>query len=178
MNSRILQIALRIALLKEEFAESDISEAVKLLQEQGSTSTLLAYFAARTEDTKRLKDSGRRSKSIEEQRSRSVIQLEQKDPEKFRVLSEFDSLLRKGNALPEIEDIGKVGKKLSKSFTSRSSRRDAVSKLMALLADRPIDEIKEVVENVLSSARVDESDGDYQKLAKFIITGKSPAHES
>lgn len=41
MNGRIMQIALRIALIKEEFAERDILAAIKLLEEKGTSSALL-----------------------------------------------------------------------------------------------------------------------------------------
>jgi hypothetical protein len=176
MKNRVSLIALRIAAIKEEFSESEIHEAVKFLEEQGSTSSLLTFLTGSRGESNAKPKSNRKVKSIWEQRSKAVLELEHKDPEKFQVLSEFDLLLRKSGVLPEVDDIKRVGERLSKNFSSRSSRRESISKLMGLLATRPLDEIREVVRNTLSTARIDEKDSDYQRLAQFLITGKaSPA---
>lgn len=177
MKSRISLIALRIAAIREEFSESEIHEAVKFLEEQGSTSSLLTFLTGRRGESNAKRKSNRKIKPIEEQRSKSVIELEHKDPEKFQVLSEFDSLLRKSSVLPEIDDIKRVGECLSKNFPPRSSRRESISKLMELLSTRPLDEIREIVRSTLSTARVNEKDSDYQRLAQFLITGKASSAE-
>src|SRR5947209_14113796 len=176
MKNRIALVALRIAALREEVSEDEILEAVRLLEEQGSTSALLSYLAGRKQlGTKRAQR--RKHKPIEDQRSKAVLELEHKDPEKFLVLSEFDSLLRRSSVLPEVDDIKRLGERLSKNFAPKNSRRESISRLMALLADRPLNEIREVVQATLSNARVDKEDNDYQRLAQFIITGKAPQAE-
>ncbi len=171
MKNRISLLALRIATLREEFSESEILEAVRILEEHGSTSALLSYLADRQlrPDKKR----HQKTKAVADQRSKAVLMLAHKDPDKFYVLSEFDSLLRKSGVLPHVDDIKKLGQRLSKSFAPRNSRRESISKLMTLLAARPLDEIREVVKATLSTARIGEEDNDYQRLAQFIITGKA-----
>lgn len=177
MKNHVPLIALRIAAIHEEFSEREIVEAVKLLEAQGSTSALLDYLANSRREADAKRRFHRKSKSIEDQRSKAVMALEGKDPDKFQVLSEFDALLRKSSVLPEVDDIRRFGERLSKSFSPRSSRRESIGKLMALLAERPLDEIREAVKSTLSTARADERDSDYQRLAQFIITGKAPLME-
>ena len=175
MNNRVPQIALRIALIKEEFSESDILEAVKLLEEHGSSSAVLAYLAGRDipASAPNGKESKRKSKPIDEQRSKVVIGLEQKDPEKYQALSEFDALIRKGSVLPELDDIKRLGQRISKGFAPKRSRREAIGALMALIAEQPLDEIRKIVSSTLSSAYLDDKSNEYQELAQFIIRGKT-----
>lgn len=175
MSSRVPQIALRISLLKEEFSESEILEAIKLLEEQGSASALLAYLAGRkvTDATSKMTRSKHRNKPLNEQRSKAVIELETKEPEKFRLLSEFDALIRKGKILPDLEDIKRLGEQLSKDFAPKNSRREAITKLISLIAQRPTDEIRTIINRTLSSSKPEDKDNEYQELARFIITGKS-----
>ncbi len=181
MKDRALLLALRIAAIQQEFSESEIQRAIRLLEEQGagSWSSLLAHAAQNSKQSSRKPQRARKAKPIDEQRSKAVIELEKKDPEKYQVLSEFDLLLRKGSVLPAQDDVRKLGERLSKKYSSRNSRRESISKLMALLADRPLDEIRELLRVSLLSSRVDEADSDYQRLAQFIITGKisQPARE-
>lgn len=174
MNSRVSSLARRITAIKKEFSEREIQRAVKLLEKDSSGSPLSAYLSNGTKSTtRRAKSPGRRKTSLD-QRSRAVLRLQHQDPEKYRVLSEFDSQLRKGRVLPKVNDIRNLGESLTKDFTSRSSRRDSISKLMEILATRSLDEIAEVVDAVLSVDEQDNEKSDYQRLADFIITGKSP----
>jgi hypothetical protein len=173
MNSRALQIAHRIALIKAEFSENDILAAVKMLEEKGTSSAILEYLSGRPIHAAITKEIGRKTKPVAEQRSKAVLDLEHKDPDKFKLLSEFDSLLRKGSVFPHLDDIKRLGERLSKDFTPRNSRREIVAKLMVLLAGRPIDEIKEIVKEALSSAQLDNKSDEYQELAQFLITGKA-----
>lgn len=170
MKNRSLQVALRIALLKEEFTEGEILEAVKLLESQGSSSPLFLYLE---KPSKTSKKSRRKTKPIAKQRSKAVTDLKRKDPEKFRLLSRFDSLLRSKSALPDSEDIRRLGKQLGEGFTPKNPRAEAIGKLMALLADHPLEKIKEIVQASSASEHSGDQDSEYQQLARFIITGKT-----
>ena len=171
MNTRIMQIALKIALIREEFKEAEILQAVQFLEEKGTTSALLDHLAGRDVKPTIQKPARRKTKPIDEQRSQAVIALEQKDPEKYQVLSEFDSMLRKSEVLPQLSDIRRLGEQLSKDFPVVKSRKEAISKLMTTLADHPIEGIREILQSALSSSNLDKSE--YQQLAGFIITGET-----
>jgi len=171
MKKRIVQVALEIALLCEKYNEQEILEAVKLIEEVADSSTLLEHLSTKNMKRSRTKTGGttRPKKPLHEQRSRAVMELENTDPRKYEVLSEFDYLVRKGNVLPDLDDVRRLGERLSKDFSPRRSRRDAISKLMSLLADRPINKINEIIQESLSDTDI--NDDDFQRLAEFIMKG-------
>lgn len=173
MDSRILQIALRIALLREEFSEQEIAEAIKLLQKHSSSSELLAYLSTRQDKaiSSSLKKQDRKTKSTNEKRSRAIIELEQKDPEKHEILSEFDNLVRQENLLPRMDDLKRFGEHLEKSFVAPKSRHEAISKIMSLLSKLSVDDIKTIVSRV-NKNEATEQESAYQDLANFLIEGK------
>ncbi len=173
MNSRLSSLAQRITAIEKEFSKHEIESAVKLLEKEGSASPLFTYLSDGMKISKRRPKPRRRKKPIQDQRSKAVMRLEHQEPDKYRVLSEFDSLLRKGSLLPRVNDIRRLGESLTKNFTSRSSRRDSISKLMDVLAARSLHEITTVVDGVMSNDEADTGESDYQRLADFIITGKS-----
>lgn len=172
MNSRLSLLTRRIAAIEKDFSKREIESAVKLLQQRESESPLLPYLSS-SKKVKRRANSRRTKKPIQDQRSRSVMRLQREDREKYRVLCEFDSLLREGRVLPRVSDIRRLGESLTKNFTARSSRRDSISKLMDILATMPLHEITSIVDLVLSNDRAENGKSDYERLADFIITGKS-----
>lgn len=175
MKDRVSLLASRIAAIEDGFSASEIREAVKLLEHRRSTSSVQAFLlrdVAVPPDKKPRRK--RKSKPVDEQHSKAVLELEHKDPEKYAVLSEFDALLRKGSVLPEVTELKMLGKSLSKTFSTKSSRREAISRLMRVLAEKPLSEIRQVVRNVISTHQDNDRDSDYYRLAQFIITGKTP----
>lgn len=171
MNGRLSSLARRITAIRKEYSKREIETVLRMLNEQGRSSLLFDQLGIGVKPHAHAARSRRRKKPIHEQRSRAVIALEQQDPEKYEVLSNFDSLLRKGDVLPKVNDIKCLGESLTKDFKSRNSRRDAISKLMDALAGRSLEDIRRIVGETLSNS--DSEDGDYQRLADFIITGRS-----
>lgn len=173
MSRRIELVALRIALIKAEFSEEEIREAVSLLESKGTTSDLLAYLAGRKipERTPNSKTRVAKNRSPSSQVPRAVVDLEHKDPQKYQLLAEFDGLIRQRRVLPANEDIRRLGESISKDFDPRSSRREAISALMALLAVQPIDKLQQIMQMALRTAHLDSNSSEYQELARFIISG-------
>jgi len=169
-------LASRIAEIEEGFSENEIRQAVTLLKHRRLSSSV-REFLRHDERTSKRPRRKRKSKPIEDQRSKAVVELEHKEPEKYAVLSEFDAALRKGSVLPEVIELKRLGKSLSKTFSTKSSRREAISKLMKALAEKSLPEIRQVVLSVLSNHVENDKDSDYYKLAQFIITGKTPASQ-
>ena len=173
MKSRVSSLAQRIRSIEEEFSENEIRMALMLLEQERSSSPLFADLANGKRSSRHRLTPPRRNKKNQDQKSKAVISLEHKDPGKYRVLSEFDSLLRKGSVLPKVNDIRRLGESLTKDFISKRSRRESISRLMTVLADRSLDEITAVVSAILSNGELDNGESDYQRLAHFIITGKA-----
>jgi hypothetical protein len=174
MNSRVLQIALRLSLIQEEYSERDIAQAVRLLERHGSSSALLEFLASQGSPQRTPRKVSRgKGKTDDLHPPKAILELEGKDPEKFELLSEFNKLIRMGNVLPELGDVRRLGERLSKDFAAGGSRRDAVAKLVELMAMRPIQEIRDIVADALHSPDADKKSTDYQELARFIISGRS-----
>jgi len=167
--SRILHIAQQIALIKEEFSEREIFEAVKLLKELGFSSDILTYLSDSKTSKIASQASQQKKKSLEEQNSQKLIELEKNDPEKYQFLMNFDSFLRNADVLSDLNKIRRLGEHLNKEFSAKASRSYMVNQVIKLLTNYPLEEIKEIVQNTLHFDNSE--DNAYQNLANFIITG-------
>lgn len=168
MKTKAKQAVLKIMLLQEEFTEKEIKEAVNYINSNKKTS-LNELFKEKTNNNATQPSSD--SKEFEDQESRVVQDLVNVDPEKYKILSEVDSLIRKSAILRSNEDIKNLASKLSKNFPKTKSRKESIPKIMAILADLDISKIKTVVEEILKSNNSIGSDSEYQKLAQYLING-------
>lgn len=174
MTRSVKSLALRIALLLEDYSEREIEAAVSMLRSHGTDSSLLNYLAGEGESPSRTRTketSTSSSKPLEESTSRAVLKLRDEDPEKYRVLSEFDLMVRRGQLLSTHENLRRFGERISKDFEPRKSRKDTIGALMAVIADRPLSEVAQLVE-FAASFGVEGNTDDYQRLAQFLIKGK------
>lgn len=156
--------------LADEFTIQEIRQALNSIEKEEQSSSIVKDSTP-VKESPSIKGitSKRKSKSISEQRSKAVLDLRNVDIKKYELLSEFDLLVRKGEILENPTDIRKLGIELSKDFPNSKSRKQLVSQLMKLLAQKSIDEIQELLSNLVSSSKIKESE--YQRLAKFIISG-------
>lgn len=171
MSSKIKPAALKILLIQEEFTEKEIREAIKLIQGEGVSTPLFRYL--NKEQPNSSKKQKRGSKPLDGQRSKAVLELENKDPEKFAILSEFDLLLRKGVILKRLEDIKGFANRISKDFPKVKARKEGISKLMGLLSNMPLEKIKTIIEETINESKFKLKRSEYQELAQFIIHGDS-----
>lgn len=148
-----------------------------MLHSHGADSMLLDFLVGNIESptrSKRKNIDASPSKALEETTSRAVHKLRDEDPDKYRVLSEFDLMLRNGRLLSTHENLRRFGERISKDFTPRKSRKDTIGALIAVMADRPLSEIAQLVEFAASFGVEGDAD-DYQRLAQFLIKGKDGA---
>lgn len=175
MNKSARSIALRIAQLLEEYPDRELQEAVGLLRQHGYSSMLLDYLAGDRNASPRSKQRNSASptaKPIREITSRAVLKLKDEDPEKFRILAEFDLMVRRSQLLATHEDLRRFGERISKDFEPRKARKETIGALMAVLAGRPLGEIEHLVQ-FAASFGVEGNTDEYQRLAQFLIKGKS-----
>lgn len=172
MSSTPLALALRIALLLEEHSERELQSAVKLIRERGSKSALLDLLSGEREQSP-LKSKGPPTpgRPIEETTSLAVLQLREVDQDKYRLLSEFDKMVRRGQVLATLEDLKRFGERISKDFQPRKSRKDTIGHLLATMAEKPLTEIERLVEFAASFGVAGDTD-EYQRLAQFLIKGR------
>ncbi|TAE59078.1 MAG: hypothetical protein EAZ76_11750 [Nostocales cyanobacterium] len=168
MKSKILQIALRIALIQEEFSETEISEAVNLLQEAGVTSNLFTYLSSNNSKFQR-KSFSSKAKS-ESPKTQIPIDLKNNEPEKYQLLVEFESSLKNKELLTESVEIRRLCESLDKNFfSSKKSRLDLIHQLIQLLISRTVEEIAKIINEVKEKEKEDP----YYRLSKFLIDGDS-----
>jgi hypothetical protein len=170
MKPLVLQAALKIALLKEEFSEDDLHEASALLERMGSASALLAYLGGRTASRARANSTPSKRKPFSPPRSKALATLETVDPEKFRALCQFETMLQEGALLPTLEDLRGLGQKLGKELSRKKSRTGIIRGLISSMASMPLPEINDVITASLSSSDCP-GDSAYQQLARFIVRG-------
>lgn len=174
MTRSNLSLALQIAQLIEENSEKEIRSAVNLLQTHGVGSDLLEFLAhrnTRSAAPKGRADSASARPSLENTTSLAVLQLREIDPDKYRLLSEFDKMVRRGQVLTTLEDLKRFGEKISKDFQPRKSRKDTIGHLLSTMAERPLSDIEKLVEFAAQFDVVGDAD-QYQRLAQFLIKGK------
>ena len=171
MRRRIDQAALRIALLIEEFSESELSEAVGLLKQHGAdASSLLFYLSGRVERERRRISTSVKAQQKAPQVQGRIFELQATDPEKYEVLNDFQEQLRNGTVLSDFDEMKRFGSILSKGFVPTKSRKDTIPALVACMAERPLTEISEILAKL--SNFEPSRDGGYQELADFIIKGR------
>jgi len=173
MTSTPLSLALRIAQLLEEYSEVEISEAILILEKHSHRSELLDYLAhrkiERTVEKKR--QSERPARKVDDTISRAVLKLHDSDPDKFRLLSEFDLMVRRGQVLSTLEDMKRFGSQISKDFHPRKSRKETIGVLLSMLTERPLPEIERLMEFAATFGVAGDTD-EYQRLAQFLIKGR------
>ena len=79
--------------------------------------------------------------------------------------------------LSTLEEIKRLGSAVSKQFESGKSRKDSIPRLMAVLAQMPLDEMKETIRKVTEQSKLsEESNSSYARLAQYLIGSAQGAH--
>jgi hypothetical protein len=173
MSTSSLALALRIALLIEEHSEQEIVAAVELLERRGIGSALLEFLLYRRvrPDVKSASAPTEAHRHKRLQTTRLLRSLRKTDPDKSRMLAEFDELLRRRHVLSTFEDLKRFGERVSKDFRPRKSRKESIPALMAVLAGRSRTELEELIRFAATFGVGGDAD-EYQRLARFLIQGR------
>jgi hypothetical protein len=165
MKSNTRRAILKILLLGEDFTRQELQEAALFLS-NNKTDDIISFLASGGGKTQ--KQSAPQSASLDKE-SKAVSELKDKDAEKYELLREFESLLNRGELLNRLDSIKKLGGLYNKQFEGGKTRKEAIPRLMAVLAKIPIGDLRVVIKEV-----VDESGakgGDYAALANYLIFG-------
>ncbi len=91
------------------------------------------------------------------------------------MLSGFESRLRKSEILPTTSNLSQFARDVGVEVSARGKRQDIVSKLMAHLADLPVN----TAEEIIAAVPVDDAPDDgYHRLATYIHKGYDPGTAS
>lgn len=166
MNTRVRQAVLKILLLQEEFTQKELQEAAGYVS-KNNIDVILSALGGRNS----VKDTanGKRTPLVDGQ-SQVLAELKEEEPEKYKLLSKLDSSLRKGELVPKMATIKKVGASYSKKFTPGKSRKEAIPRLITLLSSMPIEQIHGAIEYIVSEAGGEGNE--YADLANYLIYGE------
>lgn len=167
MNKNIRKAILSILLLQEEFTKEELAKAVQYISSD-SSNDLFDYLVNSKQSTRK---SSAPSKSVTDQTSRVILELKENDHDKYELLRNFDSLVRKGELLPRLDLVKKLGARLSKEFQAGKSRKESIPRLMGLLVDLPIIELENLINDVIGESGREKSE--YADLAEYLIHGDS-----
>ena len=168
-SNKSIQVSLKILLLLEEFSDSEIKNGIKLIERNTDNDNPLIVFLKKVTTRKSSNKKATNLKKREPLCSKVILDLEKTDKEKFLLLSKVDKSIREGKVLKTLPSIKKFASQISKKFPSVKSRKEAIPKLMGLLADMSINEATKVIEMIMESQQSDISESEYQELAKFLI---------
>jgi hypothetical protein len=164
MNSRVRRAALHIALLREEFTEIELQDAVRWLEAQGSTSALLTFLANQETPKPNASDQASQTK---ERFPWVEHALRATDPERHVAIEHFLRATEEGSA--KVSYLRRLGMRLSKDFRSAGTRQDILVKLVELLVCLPPGEVHQLTDDLISSTS--SVDTGYQQLSQHIING-------
>jgi hypothetical protein len=168
MNHRTRQAVLRILMLTEEFSCEELAEAVTFLggqKEEGIFAFLKSMAPSQKRpSTPRSAGAGLNAKG----ETRALQELKSVDGAKYQVLREFERAIREGRVLKTLDDFRAFGTILGKDFTPGKSRKEALGRLMAVLARMDLESIRAAIAK--APARSGEETA-FRRLANQIISG-------
>lgn len=155
--------------------DADVAEALLVLSRKKKFSTLFPggrntpAKLASTNSNRQKQTTPLPSPKASPPQSKVVAALKEVDPQKYEVLLEFEGLLRRGKLYESLPDLRTFADRLQKGFPRLKSRSEVISKLMAILAELPIEQITQIVGEAMQSQ--ERTTDDYQRLARFLIRG-------
>jgi len=105
MNKRIRQAALKLMLLQEEFTKKELDEAAAILA-SGENKSLLDFLSSKPTSPRRPNEPQRQNGNG---LFRVFQELENSDPKKYQLLTEFETMVRDKSVLESLDDLRRFG---------------------------------------------------------------------
>jgi hypothetical protein len=175
-SNRVLQLALKICLLKLEYSPDEIALAIELLEENNLPSEFLSYLGqnlSSNQSNKKVRQTNKTfpsKKSIDKNKLKSLTELESQDPDKYQALSEFCDSILKEEELLSLSDMRRLGHFLSNNFSPAKTKQATLNIIISLLAERPLEEVKVIINDTILGSR--NKSNSYLNLATYLIEGK------
>lgn len=167
MKKRVRQAALQLLLLQEEFTQSELAEAAAMISQEAG-SPLIDLLSSKT----RKKRPDQTRADSKNGHSKAVESLKDSDPERYRLLLEFEQLLRDETLLHTLEEMRRFAVGISKEFQTAKSRKETIPRLMELLKTMPIDVVRDRLGELKDEAESEGNDkNSFQNLARYLISG-------
>lgn len=161
--------ALRLAALLEEFTAQELEWAAEVLSGSAPLPPSLETLLRPSRTAARSRTAPNRPAYLRE--SKAVRALKERDPARYDLLAGFESQLRRGEALPGTRSLGQFVRGLAIDVRTSGSRQDIVSRIMAYLAELPLEGARQIITAVPEGEL---SDDGYHRLATYLHKGYDP----
>ena len=175
MNTKVRQAVLRILLLTEDFSPDELNQAASFLAEER---TDLLSLLSRGNKFKRSSTSlatGERPESSKHLWTKVARDLRESDPEKYRVLQQFEIDVRCENALKSLDELRHFAASLKKDLLPLKSRNEALLKVLIVLSEMDLGSIQAQLSSL--SINRNQTDSAFRRLANHIILGSTDSSD-
>jgi histone H3/H4 len=164
----------RVLALHAEFSPAELAEAYDYLE----NSSLGKNFGVCSKNPRPSdlmdKPIGIRSEQERSSASAHILNaLQATDQEKYRLLDELERILRSNKPAIRMDEIRRIATSIDKEKDIGKSKKEAIPKLLEVLAANPIDDIRSFARPIFrKTLSRKESDDSYNKLAKYLVRGE------
>jgi hypothetical protein len=170
MNRKVRLAVLRILILLEEFSPEELAEAVSHINGQ-PTEDLLGYLARSTSSSKDSSAPRPHGPGLSTEGETLALQaLKSTDTEKYQILKDLEGAIREDRALKSMGEVRKFATLLDKDFNPGKSRKEALGRLIALLAKMDIAAIRTAIGKMPMTS--DGTADSFRRLANQLISGQ------
>lgn len=170
VNKSVTVLALRIAQIEAEYSKSEISAALSLLKRWRANGFLEAPNKKYPQQTE-AKAVKQQDPLLRKGNSQVVLSLRGVDEDKFRLLADFELMLRDEKILRKFEDVKRFCGVLGKNFKPKKSRKETIGPLITFMSRMSATQLAELIEKAKSISGEEGTNG-YQDLADYIIKGR------
>lgn len=161
MTDKTFLIALKIAEIITEFSETEINQALELLQEQEIDSSLFSYLVS--SQTNKNSARNKKTKLDDQPYRQNLLKLKKKDSKKYQLLSDLDKWMRDGYTLKNDSELIDLYKSYIEDNLKRTPRNKLISKFIDLLIEVENGKIEELHSSM--SANIANPDNSFLKLS-------------
>lgn len=136
-----MKIAIMIAIINE-FPESEINQALELLQEEEIDSSLFSYLVS--SQTSKNSAGNKKTKLDDQPYRQNLLKLKKKDSKKYQLLSDLDKWMRDGYTLKNDSELIDLYKSYLEDYLKHTPRNKLISKFIDLLIEAENGKIEEL----------------------------------
>lgn len=174
MKPKIRLAVLKVLALQAEFTPSELEEAYKFI-EGSPLKNILGLDKSRRQNVsvKAARSSESKKDAVRSSASEAVLErVRRDDVGRYNLLDALEKKLRNSGLDLRLDSLRKIAFSIDKSIDLGKSKKEAIPKLLELLARVPLDDAERVVHQIYNEQKnSDSSSNKYFKLASYIVEG-------
>ena len=167
----------KILALHSEFTNAEISEAYQFIRAESLDKLIginigVSVGVGASEGRPVKKENIRKVPARSSQVESILSYVSVSHPERLKALDELEYKLRQGKVFSSLDEIRKVALALDKAADLGKSRKDAIPKIVGLLAHATDEGFKDALQRIYDEqTRTTSGDEGYLNLAKYLVRG-------